>query len=181
MTFHPLPLPGLVLIKPNVPADNRGSFVKSYHRDLFLRNGIDFVPQEEFYSVSRAGAVRGMHFQIPPSDHGKLIHCTRGRVYDVVLDIRKGSPTYGQSWSRELDDVTCEAVYMPSGFAHGSYSLEDKTIVSYSVSSVHEPRHDMGIRWDGFGHAWPCQDPILSERDKRHPTLDEFKTPFIYR
>lgn len=180
MKFHSLSLPGLVLIKPEIPTDHRGLFVKHYHRELFLKNGIDFVPKEEFYSVSRVGVLRGMHFQVPPADHGKLVHCVRGRVHDVVLDLRKGSPTYGQAWHGQLDDVTCEAIYLPPGLAHGSYSLDPDTIVSYSVSSTHAPGHDRGIRWDGFGHAWPCKDPIISERDKGHPSLAEFETPFTY-
>ena len=180
MTFHPLPLPGLILIKPAIPTDNRGLFVKHYHRGLFLDRGIDFIPKEEFYSISHAGVLRGMHFQAPPSDYGKLIHCVRGHVHDAVLDIRKGSPTYGQTWNGQLDDVGREALYLPPGFAHGSYSLTPDTIISYSVSSHHDPGLDQGILWNSFGHKWPSQAPILSDRDQRHPRFDEFSTPFSY-
>ena len=180
MKFIALPLPGLVLIQPRFSSDDRGSFVKNFSRDLFLKNGIDFTPREEFYSVSHSGVLRGMHFQAPPADYGKLVHCIRGRFHDAVLDIRAGSPTYGQVWSGEFDDVRHEALYLPPGFAHGFYALEPETIVSYSVSHVHDPALDRGIRWDSFGHKWPAADPVVSTRDRGLPAFGEFSTPFSY-
>lgn len=181
MDFIPLSLPGLILIRPILAQDNRGFLIKNYSYDLFLKHGINFVPKEEFYSISQAGVLRGMHFQIPPGDYGKLVHCARGRVYDVALDIRAGSPTYGQAWGGELDDVRREALYLPPGFAHGFYSFAPETIVSYSVSHVHHKDLDQGIRWDSFDHAWPCPNPVISPRDGSLPTFQDSTTPFFYQ
>jgi dTDP-4-dehydrorhamnose 3,5-epimerase len=180
MEFIPLSLPGLFLLKPKILGDIRGNFLKTYSHGMFRENNIDFTPREAFYSVSKAGVVRGMHFQAPPSEYGKLVHCLKGRIYDVSLDIRVNSPTYGQAWSGQLDDVKREAIYLPPGFAHGFYGLEADTVVSYLVSHVHDSICDKGIRWDSFGHPWPCRDPILSERDKAHPPFSEFVSPFVY-
>ncbi len=181
MNFVPLPLPGLVLIKPKVREDPRGYLVKNYHRDLFLEHDIDFVPKEEYYSISSAGVLRGMHLQGSSAGIGKLVHCIQGQIYDVSLDIRNGSPTYGQAWGQKLDGVSREAIYLPPGFAHGFYALEADTIVHYSVSQVHAPLHDLGIFWDSFDHRWPCLDPVLSERDKNHLPFRDFCSPFHYR
>lgn len=180
MEFIPLAFPGLVLIRPRIALDARGSFVKSYSRELFLKQGIDFVPQEEFYSISPAGVVRGMHFQAPPADYGKLVHCPRGRLHDVALDLRAGSPTYGQAWSGELDEVKREALYLPPGFAHGFYALEAETTVTYLVSHGYDPALDGGIRWDSFGHTWPGDKPVISARDSILPPFHEFSTPFTF-
>ena len=178
MEFVPLPLPGLVLLKPQVFRDQRGSFIKDYNRDLFLENGIDFIPQESFYSVSDRGVLRGMHFLAPESQYGKLVHCLKGSIYDVALDLRKSSPTYRQSWAGNLDDTRREAVYLPPGFAHGFYSLESDTIVSYLVSHGHDPSRYQGVHWNSFGHAWPCIKPVISERDRNLPPLPHFISPF---
>lgn len=181
MDFIPLPLSGLVLIKPNIHQDNRGIFVKNYHRDLFLEHQIDFTPKEEFYTISGAGVLRGMHLQASFAELGKLVHCSKGQIYDVSLDLRNGSPTYGQAWGIKLDSVRRESIYLPPGFAHGFYTLEPDTIVHYSVSQVHAPLHDLGISWNSFDHDWPCADPILSDRDKSHPPLSDFLSPFQYK
>jgi dTDP-4-dehydrorhamnose 3,5-epimerase len=180
MTFHPLPVPGLILLRPILPSDSRGFLVKTYQQDLFLENGIDFVPKEEFYTVSHFGVVRGMHFQAPPAEYGKLVHCVHGRVLDVVLDLRRGSPMFGRTWSGELDSIRRETLYLPPGLAHGFCSLAPETLVSYSTSHVHDSRQDLGIRWDTFGYAWPCAEPILSSRDRTLPSFQGFTTPFSY-
>jgi dTDP-4-dehydrorhamnose 3,5-epimerase len=180
MEFIPLSLPGLILIRPKVVHDARGAFVKNYSLESFRKHGRDFRPKEEFYSVSHGNVLRGMHFQAPPSDYEKLVHCIRGAIYDVVLDIRKDSPTYGQTWSGQLNAVRCEALYLPSGFAHGFYSLEPESTVSYSVSQGHDPGLDQGICWDSFGHGWPCTNPIISSRDRALPAFSDFSTPFSY-
>jgi dTDP-4-dehydrorhamnose 3,5-epimerase len=180
MQFVPLALPGLVLIQPVIHRDDRGYLVKSYRSDLFLKHGIHFTPREEFYSVSRAGVLRGMHFQSPPSDYGKLVHCVHGRFHEVILDLRAGSPTYGQVWSGQLDDVKCEAVYLPPGFAHGFFSLAPETIVAYSVSHIHDPSLDQGVHWDSFGHVWPSTTPVVSPRDCAFPAFSKFATPFRF-
>jgi dTDP-4-dehydrorhamnose 3,5-epimerase len=180
MEFIPLSLPGLILIRPKISKDVRGHFLKTYSHSLFRKHHIDFDPKEAFYSVSDAGVLRGMHFQAPPAQYGKLVHCLKGRIYDVSLDIRVNSPTYGRAWSGQLDDVQRAALYLPPGFAHGFYSLEAETVVSYLVTHIHDPASDQGIRWDSFSHIWPCLDPTLSKRDKAHPSFSEFVSPFVY-
>jgi len=180
MEFIPLSLPGLVLLKPKIFHDGRGHFIKTYSQSLFSDHNIDLSPQEAFYSVSHAGALRGMHFQTPNFQYAKLVHCIKGRIYDVSLDLRRQSPTYGQSWGGRLDDVGREAIYLPPGFAHGFYSLETETVVSYLTNKVHDASHDHGIRWDSFGHIWPCSNPIISERDRGFPPFSDFTSPFSY-
>ena len=179
MEFISLPLPGLILVRPRIAPDNRGHLIKNYSANLFQNNGIEFIPRENFYSVSHLGVIRGMHFQAPPSDYGKLVHCVRGRIQDAALDIRAGSPTYGKFWSGDLDGLRGEALYLPPGFAHGFYSYLAETVVAYSVSHVHDPILDRGIRWDSFGHVWPSSTPIISTRDSGWPSLGEFSTPFL--
>lgn len=181
MEFIPLSLPGLVLLKPKIFQDSRGHFIKTYSQNLFSSHNIDFVPQEAFYSVSPAGVLRGMHFQTPNAQYGKLVHCVKGQIYDVSLDLRKQSPTYGQSWGGKLDDVEREAIYLPPGFAHGFYSLKAEVVVSYLTSKVHDAGHDHGIHWNSFDHIWPCSNPIISERDSGFPPFSDFKSPFFYK
>lgn len=171
-------LPGLKLIRPKIFQDARGSFVKTFHRDLFRGQGMDFEPREEFFSTSAKNVVRGMHFQLPPAAHAKLVYCIAGRVLDVVLDLRKNSPVFGRSCARELNAATREMFFIPIGLAHGFLALEDDATMVYQTSTVHSPAHDAGIRWDSFGFDWPVDHPILSERDRRFPALREFNSPF---
>lgn len=171
-------LPGVLLLEPFQYADSRGSFVKTFHKAQFAQLGIDFNPVEEFYSRSHAGVVRGMHFQIPPHDHAKLVYCTSGRVVDVLLDLRKASGCYGDSVSVELSVTNRLQLFIPSGIAHGFLSLEDDTIMIYKTSTVHAPAHDAGIRWSSFGYRWPVDAPIVSARDSALTELNDFKSPF---
>lgn len=171
-------LPGLRLIRPRIFQDARGSFVKTFHADSFREHGIAFEPREEFFSTSAKGVIRGMHLQLPPAAHAKLVYCLTGRILDIVLDLRKGSPTFGRSCAHELDAVRRHLLFIPAGFAHGFLALEDGTTTVYQTSTVHSPTHDAGVRWDGFGFVWPVKNPILSERDKNLPALAEFQSPF---
>ncbi len=178
MELVPTDLTGLHIIRPRIFHDVRGSFVKTYHCDAFRKLGLDFEPQEEFFSTSAKNVLRGMHFQSPPAAHAKLVYCIAGRVLDVALDLRKNSPTFGHSCARELNAVNREMFFIPTGFAHGFLALEDNTTMVYQTSTVHSPAHDAGVRWDSFGFAWPAKDPILSNRDQKFPGLGEFKSPF---
>ena len=172
-------LDGVFLLRPRIFADVRGTFVKTFHADLFAEQGFAFEPREEFFSTSRQGAVRGMHFQVPPADHAKLVYCSHGAVLDVVLDIRKASPTYGRAISFELSAENCLSAFIPSGFAHGFLALTEGALMVYKTSTVHTPSCDAGIRWDSFGFDWPLAgEPILSDRDAKFPTLAEFESPF---
>lgn len=178
MELVPTELPGLNIIRPKIFQDARGTFVKTFHRDVFRQLGLDFEPREEFFSTSVRGVLRGMHFQLPPAAHAKLVYCIAGRVLDVVLDLRKSSPTFGRSVARELSAANREMFFIPVGFAHGFLALEDGATMVYQTSTVHAPAHDAGIRWDGFGFDWPVKNPVMSERDQKFPALREFVSPF---
>jgi dTDP-4-dehydrorhamnose 3,5-epimerase len=178
MEFIPTELPGLRLIRPRLFQDARGSFVKTYHRDAFREAGLDFAPREEFFSTSAKNVLRGMHFQLPPAAHAKLVYCLAGGVLDVVLDLRKNSPTFGRFQARELNAANREIFFIPVGFAHGFLALTENATMVYQTGTVHSPAHDAGVRWDSFGFNWPVKNPILSERDKNFCALAEFPSPF---
>ena len=178
MEISPTELPGLCVIRPRIFADARGSFVKTFHRDVFREHGMDFEPREEFFSLSAKNVLRGMHFQMPPAAHAKLVYCIAGRALDVALDIRKNSPAFGRCHARELNDRNREILFIPVGLAHGFLALEDNTTMVYQASTVHSAAQDTGIVWNSFGFDWPLKNPVLSERDRKFPTLREFRSPF---
>jgi len=171
-------LAGLHVIRPRVFEDARGSFVKTFHAPAFQEAGLPFEPQEEFFSTSAKNVLRGMHFQLPPAAHAKLVYCVAGRVLDVVLDLRKSSPTFSRSHARELNDKNRELLFIPIGFAHGFLALEDGATMVYQTSTVHSPAQDAGIRWNSFRFDWPVKTPVLSERDRKFPALRDFPSPF---
>ena len=120
-----------------------------------------------------------MHFQTPPNDHTKLVTCLSGSVIDVIVDLRKTSQTFMKHIVIELDSTTVnKMIYIPKGCAHGFLSLKDDTLMHYKVSSVYSPENDAGILWSSIGYEWDCQNPITSERDNKHPSLQEFQSPF---
>ena len=171
-------IPGVLVVQPPVFEDERGVFVKTYSQQSFADAGITFEPEEEFFSVSRAGVVRGMHFQLPPAAHAKLVYCASGAVLDVVLDLRKNSPAYGRAISRELNERNREMLLIPVGCAHGFAALSDRALMFYQTSRMHSPPHDAGVRWDSFGFGWPIASPILSARDRALPPVNDFDSPF---
>jgi dTDP-4-dehydrorhamnose 3,5-epimerase len=173
-------LEGLFLIQSNVFKDQRGIFVKTFHKESFEENGLETVFRESFFSISKKNVIRGMHFQLPPDDHVKLVYCTYGKVLDVVVDIRNNSQTYGKSFSVELTEDNGNILYIPKGFAHGFKSLTDNSVVVYLTTKEYSPENDTGIRWDSFGFNWQVDNPILSERDKNFLPLSEFRSPFVY-
>lgn len=179
MEIRPTTLPGCFeILLPHFP-DPRGSFVKSYHQNFFQEQGLVTDWRENYYTISKRGVLRGLHFQSPPADHEKLVHCARGRAFDVVVDLRRGSPTYGRRLTLELSPERANQLYIPRGLAHGFLALEDETMMMYQVSGVHSPQHDQGILWNSCGVPWPGLEIILSERDKTWPTLAQFETPFV--
>jgi dTDP-4-dehydrorhamnose 3,5-epimerase len=171
-------LDGMFVLRPDVFRDQRGVFVKTYQQRIFADLGISFIPAEEFFSVSERDVIRGMHFQVPPADHAKVVYCLSGSILDVVVDLRKSSNTYGQCWSGDVNDANRELVFIPPGCAHGFLSRSASAVVVYLTSAAHSPNHDCGIRWNSFGFEWPCVKPIMSERDRNFPTLEEFNSPF---
>lgn len=170
-------LPGVLHIPLALFEDHRGSFVKT-HLDSALRAlGVAFTLREEFYSVSGAGVVRGMHFQRPPHDHDKIVYCPQGRALDVLLDLRRG-PGYGLAASVTLTPASPSILFVPKGVAHGFKALVAGTMMVYKTSTEHVPPHDAGIRFDSFGFDWGDGAPVLSARDAAHPALSEYDSPF---
>ena len=181
MEFVATAIPGLFVIQPPILSDDRGSFSKIFHAQEFAKNGLEFEFREFFYSFSGRGVLRGMHFQVPPHEHSKLVFVTGGRARDVILDLRYGSQMFGKAISVELSHANHQAVYIPRGCAHGFLALEDSVCVNYLQTSVHVPEADQGIRYDSFGFDWSWQGRlVLSKRDKRFPALRDFVTPFVY-
>jgi dTDP-4-dehydrorhamnose 3,5-epimerase len=172
------PLHGVHLLQPTVFADQRGDFVKTYHTDAFNELGIAFDPVEEFYSTSKRGVIRGMHFQLPPYDHAKLVYCIRGCVLDVLLDLRRDSESYGRYTSLELSGENHLLLYIPTGVAHGFLALKDDSVMIYKTSSVHAPSHDSGVRWDSFGFDWGISNAVISDRDRALFPLGSFTSLF---
>ena len=173
------PLPGVKVLKPFVFEDSRGNFVKPFHEEQLAAHGIAMTVREEFFSTSAAAVLRGMHFQVPPHAHQKLVYCITGRVLDVVLDLRQESPTFGQARGFELSALNRHVVHIPVGFAHGFLSREDNSCLVYKTDAVHAAASDGGVLWDSFGFEWPIQEePVISARDGQFPALAEFQSPF---
>jgi dTDP-4-dehydrorhamnose 3,5-epimerase len=173
-------LPGCLELQPRVFEDARGRFVKVFNRELFAAHGLETSFAEEYYSSSLPGVLRGLHFQTPPHHHAKLVYCVAGRVMDVAVDLRVGSPTYGRHALVELSMERGNAIYLPSGFAHGFYVPEGEATLVYNVTTGYAPESDAGIRWDSAGIEWPDAAPVVSERDAGFPSLAEFVSPFRY-
>jgi len=167
-------------IQPLVTKDKRGSFTKIFHADLFskLKLPIDF--REEYYSKSTKGVIRGMHFQIPPHDHAKLVYCVQGDVLDVVVDLRIGSPSYGNIQSFMLSANKGNCIYIPRGLAHGFLVMSNEASMVYKVTSQYSKEHDKGILWNSLNFTWPISVPIVSDRDLLLPPISEFESPFLY-
>lgn len=161
-------------------SDNRGLFVKTFVTSAFAAHGLETNFCETFYTISNDRVLRGMHFQVPPHDHAKLVYCVSGRVLDVALDMRVGSPSYGQHEALELDSSLCNAVYLPSGIAHGFAVLDAPAVMAYHVTSEHFNSADAGVRWDSFGATWPSCLPLLSTRDIGLPDFQQFASPFLF-
>ena len=180
VTVHPTGLAGLVVLEPRVFTDLRGTFVKTFHDSAFRELGLAFAPREEYFSTSHKNVVRGMHFQVPPADHAKLVYCVTGAVLDVVLDLRRNSPTYGGTFAGELSETNRRSLFIPTGFAQGFLALTDNALMVYKTSTVHDPACDRGIHWQSFGFTWPLggATPILSKRDEALPPLADFNSPF---
>lgn len=174
------PIDGLKIFEPRLFEDVRGRFIKTFSDGFFRENGLNIEIRESYYSVSHRNVIRGMHFQTPPYDHIKLVYVPRGSIRDVVLDIRKNSPTYGHCYTLELSEENGRILVIPKGLAHGFKSLQDDTNVTYLQTSVYAPDHDAGIHYGSFGFDWECSDPKISERDLSFPSLNDFETPFAY-
>lgn len=167
-------------LQPKVIQDARGKFVKIFHDQAFAAQGLETSFAEEYYSVSQKNVIRGLHFQMPPMDHVKMVYCVEGEVLDVVVDLRVGSPTYGHYALFELSAAKANSIYIPKGMAHGFCVLSEQATMVYKVGSVYSPAHDAGVRWDSAGIPWPTTEPVLSARDESFSPLDKFISPFSY-
>lgn len=173
-------LAGCFELLPRVLEDDRGRFVKPFHAQAFEQLGLESGFVEDFYTVSHQHVVRGLHFQKPPADHVKLVYCVQGEVLDAVVDLRVGSPTYGQHALFQLSAHTANSVYIPKGMAHGFCALSAQATLAYKVSTVHSVQHDSGILWSSANIPWPVNQPRVSERDRNLCPLDQFESPFQY-
>ena len=169
---------GLYIIDQSFSTDNRGTFVKNFQHSFFKMNGLDYKFDESFYTESKKNVIRGMHFQVPPFDHSKLITVISGRILDVVLDIRRNSKTYGKHFTIELSRDNKKSLYIPKGLAHGFAVLSEIAIAYYQVTSEYSQNFDQGIHFNSFGFDWPIQEPIISIRDQNFPHFNEFNSPF---
>jgi dTDP-4-dehydrorhamnose 3,5-epimerase len=174
-------LPGVLLIEPKVFGDHRGFFMESYNKKLFAEYGLDFDFIQDNHSLSQqAGTIRGLHYQLNPKAQTKLIRVTRGAIYDVIVDIRKGSPTFGKWQGFILSADNKRQLLVPKGFAHGFCTLVENTEVQYKVDEYYSPEHDRGILWNdpALGIDWPTTNPILSDKDTKHPLLADAEINF---
>jgi dTDP-4-dehydrorhamnose 3,5-epimerase len=178
MEFKETELKGVYVIENRVFKDERGKFVKTFNFDIFKEKGIEINFKESFYTFSKKGVIRGMHFQTPPMEHDKLVYVSSGKIIDVILDLRKDSPTFGKHISVELSEENGKSVFIPKGFAHGFQSLEDDSEVVYLTTSVYSPDNDGGVFYDSFEMQWPLENFSTSDRDKTFPKLNEFNSPF---
>lgn len=158
--------------------DDRGDFVKILHVDSFRDNGLESNFTESYYSTSKAGVIRGMHFQTPPHDHEKLVYCVEGKVLDVILDLRVDSPTFKEYVSIELSKSAHNAVYIPKGVAHGFCVQEGSATLVYMTTTVYNQGSDTGVLWNSFGFNWPIDAPLISDRDKGFSSFSDFNSPF---
>jgi dTDP-4-dehydrorhamnose 3,5-epimerase len=167
-------LDGVVLIEPVVHGDERGFMLESYARGEWGELGVDVDFVQHNHSRSSKGTLRGIHFQTAPGQ-AKLVRCARGAIIDVAVDLRRESPTYGEWEAHVLDDSTHRQLFVPVGFGHGFAVLSEVADVCYQVSSLYDPATEAGIAWDDpdVGVDWQVSEPLLSERDKKAPTLSE--------
>ncbi len=174
-------IPPVLILEQFRAEDHRGVFIKTFHDTDYKQAGIDFTLKESFYSVSHRHVLRGMHFHAPPYEHAKIVFCTQGAILDVALDLRQGSPTYGQALACELSHENHKALFIPKGFAHGFLTLSEQATTFYFVDGEYHAASDGGVRYDSFGFDWPfAETPIISVRDTQFAPLSQFQSPFNF-
>jgi dTDP-4-dehydrorhamnose 3,5-epimerase len=178
MEFLPTSIPDLYVVRARRLSDARGAFTKIFHAGTFHSSAPGFAIHEIYFSTSRKGVVRGLHFQTAPSAQAKLVFCIKGSIFDVSVDLRRSSATYGQHFGIELTEESAVALLVPEGCAHGMQALVDGATGVMAASAVYAPNKEGGIAWNSCGIAWPCVPTSISEKDQRQPTLAEFVSPF---
>ncbi|MFC4769946.1 dTDP-4-dehydrorhamnose 3,5-epimerase [Effusibacillus consociatus] len=174
-------LDGVLLIEPDVFEDSRGFFMESYHKRKCQELGLDYDFVQDNHSLSvEAGTIRGLHYQLYPKAQTKMVRVVKGAIYDVVVDIRRHSSTFGQWIAVTLSAENKQQLLVPEGFAHGFCTMEANTEVLYKVDEFYSPEHDRGILWNdhALGISWPTTNPILSEKDKKQPKLKDAEINF---
>lgn len=184
MVIHPCPLEGLLLIEHQRWEDQRGFFMETYQKQAFAEAGIVAEFVQDNLSFSHAGVLRGLHAQAGDQKQGKLVRVLQGRVWDVAVDIRAGSTTYGQYFHVELSGDQPFSFWIPPGFLHGFLTLEDQTLFTYKVTGFYDPDGEIGVRWDDptLDIAWPLAgvEPLISEKDAALPYWAQLKSPFQF-
>lgn len=180
MIIRKTAIEGLLEIEPTVFQDSRGYFLESFREEALRNFGIELTFVQDNESMSKKGVLRGLHFQSPPYEQGKLVRVIKGAVLDVALDIRIGSPTYGQHCSIILSEENKIQFWVPPGFAHGFLVLEDDTIFSYKCTNYYNKESEGAVKWDdpALDIPWNISEPVLSEKDKIAPLLSELVSPF---
>ncbi len=181
MNVIPTKLPGVRIIEPDVYRDRRGFFLESYNQARYVAHGIEDRFVQDNHSHSVRGTLRGLHYQSPPGQ-AKLVRVVRGEVWDVAVDIRWGSPTFGQWVAVRLSAENHRQLYIPVGFAHGFCVLSETADFLYKVTGYYDPARERGIAWDDPDLAipWPVEAPLLSDRDQRHPRLAEAPRDWVW-
>jgi dTDP-4-dehydrorhamnose 3,5-epimerase len=180
--FERLEMPGPLLVRPRVFDDDRGVFLELYKHADFVRAGIGEHLVQDNYSTSTKGVLRGLHYQKHPKAQGKLVSCIQGRIYDVAVDIRRGSPHYGKWIGLELSEENRHMLFVPSGFAHGFQVISDTAAVLYKCTDEYSPADERGVIWSDpeINIAWPIKDPLLSGKDAMLPLLKDADNNFVF-
>ncbi|NFO11349.1 dTDP-4-dehydrorhamnose 3,5-epimerase [Clostridium botulinum] len=187
--FNKTSIDGVYIIEPKIFGDNRGYFMETYNREQFLEAGLDMTFVQDNESRSTKGVLRGLHFQKKHSQ-GKLVRATKGEVFDVAVDLRHGSPTYGKYEAVILTEENKKQFYIPEGFAHGFLVLSDEAVFNYKCTDLYAPEYDGGVMWNDndINIKWPLdkiEDIVLSEKDKVHPNLKDLDlknySDFMYK
>lgn len=183
-SFQTLEIPDVILVQAKAFPDDRGFFMETYKKSDFEQHGIpwNFV-QDNYSHSSQRGVLRGLHYQMDPKAQGKLVSAVRGAIFDVAVDIRKGSPTYGEWVGVELSDENRRMLYVPAGFAHGFIVLSSEADVMYRVTAEYAPEVDQGIAWNDpeLAIEWPIEDPLLSPRDQALPLFKDVENNFVFQ
>lgn len=180
--FSPLDIPDVIVIEPKVFGDSRGFFMETYRQSDFAAHGISAHFSQDNHSRSNNNVNRGLHYQLPPMQQGKLVRVLRGAIFDVAVDIRVGSPHYGKWVATELSEANRLMLWIPPGFAHGFATLAENTELAYKTTGEYAPSHDRGIAWNDPAIAidWPVPNPLVSQKDMALPSLTEAENNFHY-
>ena len=181
-SFKKLDMPEIILVESQPFPDDRGYFMESFKESVFIKNGINTKFVQDNFSHSTKGVLRGLHYQKSPKAQAKLVTALRGEIFDVAVDIRKNSPTYGKWLGETLSEKNHKLLYIPEGFAHGFCALSEEADVLYKVNNEYSPEHEKGILWNDpeMDIAWPIDKPILLEKDLLLPVLKNADNNFVY-